>query len=199
MRTIAKVFAALTACIVIAIPNIAHAAPLNAQYDATGWSHIASTDSELWIKPTTLSVTVDTTTAEINGHLPLQPADTKFHLLGFLPIKAQVNFEEAAPLTGMLGRGTVSTQSSYYIRLSNVLIGGVPTYVTDDCRTKEPVVINAGTPAGGRFDLDDGGKLVGEYSIGDFEHCFGNQLLINQIIPGDGNTVDIDVTNGRLG
>lgn len=203
MRIFRSLAVIAAASIAVLLPNAAHAATLNVDYDATGWSRINSTESDLWIKPTTLSTGIDSVTGAITGHLPLIDADTKFHVLGFLPIKAQVNFEEAAPLTGNLIReGTIArveSTASYYIRLSNVLIGGVPTYVTDNCRTKEPVVISANTPAGEAFNITRGGRLTGEYTIGDFEHCFLSTGLINLIVPGSGNTVDITVSNGRLG
>ncbi|MDN5896390.1 MAG: hypothetical protein L0H93_20515 [Nocardioides sp.] len=195
----ATLIAGAASVALVALPSAAHAVELTADYDASGTSHIASTDSDIWIKPTTLSVTVDMTTSAISGHLPLKPADTKFHVAGFLPVKAQVNFEEAAPLTGKLGRGRVDTQASYFLRLSDVLIGGIPSPVGSNCRTKEPVVISASTPEGGTFNLDSGGKLTGEYAIGDFEDCLLNTGMINLLVPGTGNTLDVDVANGRLG
>jgi hypothetical protein len=180
----------------------AHAVGLNVEYDATGTSHVAHTDSDLWIKPTTLSLTVESADGTFTGHLPILPADTKFHVLGLLPIKAQVNFVEAAPLTGALHQTAngvqVTSSASYYIRLSDVLVGGIPTYVGDHCQTKDPVVVEADTPAGGSFDLNNGGELTGTFSIGDFQNCFLETGLINLLVPGSGNTIDLTVSNGRL-
>ena len=196
MRIRTTLAAGLATLALAAIPAAAHAATLNVNYDVTGTSHVSHTDSDLWIRPTTLSISNDTSTNTFTGHLPIAPADTKFHVLGFLPIKATVNFIEAAPLTGVLGRGTVSTTASYYLRLSDVLVGGIPTYVGNNCRTVDPIVINASNPAGTTFNITSGGELTGTFSVGDFQNCSLQTWLINQLVPGDGNTVDLQVTNG---
>ncbi|MDN5896389.1 MAG: hypothetical protein L0H93_20510 [Nocardioides sp.] len=199
MKLIPALAAGTATLALVALPSAAQAVELTAENDASGTTHIASTNSDIELKPTTLTTTVDMTTSEITGHLPLVSTQTEFKVLGFVPVSATVNFDEAAPVTGKLGRGRVDTTASYYIRLSNVKIAGVPTYVTNHCQTKKPVTIAASTPEGGTFNLNDGGPLTGEYTIGDFEHCFINAPLINAIVPGSGNTVDIDVSNGRLG
>jgi hypothetical protein len=149
-----------------------------------------------------MSLTVESADGTFTGHLPLIDADTKFHVLGFLPIKAQVNFIEAAPLTGALHSTaagvTVTSTASYYIRLSDVLVGGIPQYVGDHCQTKDPVVVQANTPDGQTFNLDAGGQLAGIYTIGQFEDCFLQTGLINLLVPGSGNTIDLAVSNGRI-
>ncbi len=184
------------------MPTAANAVTLNVEYDATGWSHINTTDSDLWIKPTTLSLAMESDDGTFTGHMPLQPADTKFHLLGFLPVKAQVNFIEAAPVTGSIayvdGANKVTSTASYYIRLSDVLIGGLPAFVGNNCRTKVPVTIPANTPAGESFDVTNGGRLVGEYTIGAFQNCGLQTFILNQIVPGHGSTIDLNVSNGRI-
>lgn len=183
--------------LVATIPAAAHADTLSITYDVTGTSHIASTGSDVPIQATTLTADVDLTTGQITGHLPIPAAQTQFKLIGFVPVKATVNFVEAAPVAVQLANGAAATESSYYIRLSDVSVAGVPTYVTDRCQTKDPVVIDAATPAGEKFDITNGGHLSGTFTIGEFGHCFVTTDLINAIIPGDGNTVDIDVANGR--
>lgn len=180
---------------------------LNVDYDASGSTYVASTDTTLPIAPTTLSVTVDPFTSELTGHMPLQSTQSNFTVIGFIPVSAQVHFEEAAPVTGALLLDTttwvttVESEASYYIRLSNLKVAGIPTLAGNNCRTKDPVVIPANTPAGGSFDLEQGGELTGEFSIGNFKSCglIGAQThLINALIPGGGNTADLTVSNGRL-
>ncbi|WP_200914397.1 hypothetical protein, partial [Aeromicrobium sp. Leaf272] len=58
------------------------------------------------------------------------------------------------------------------------------------------VSIPVGTRPDEGFDLINGGELVGTYTIGKFENCGINTPLINSLVPGSGNTVDITVTNG---
>lgn len=198
-----RALAVLAAAPLLALlPSAAHATTFNLAYDAVGTSHIASTDSDVAIKPTTLDTTLDSTNNALTGHLPLVDTETTFHVLGFLPVQATVSFIEAAPLSAHLitvnNQLTIQSTASYYIRLSHVLIGGLPGFVGDHCQTEDPVVINAGTPAGSSFSVFGGGELVGTYSIGQFDHCNLQTALINLLVPGSGNTLDLQVSNGRL-
>lgn len=185
--------------VLTAIPLAAQAAPLDATYDASGTSHIAKTNSDVQIKPTTLTMTADSVTAELVGHMPIPDTSTEFNVIGFLPVKATVSFVEAAPVTGKLLRGAVQTTASYYIKLSNVKVLGFPTFAGPYCQTKDPVSIPANTPPGATFNILTGGPLHGEFTIGNFEHCGLNTWLINALVPGAGNTVDLNVSNGVLG
>ena len=188
-----------TAIAVVALPVAAHAASLSVTYDVSGTSHVARTGSDVLIKPTTLSVTVDSATSVLSGHMPIPDADTEFKVVGLLPVKATVSFIEAAPVTGILNRASVNSTASYYFKLSEVRVAGLPAFAGNYCQTKNPVIIPANTPAGERFDLTSGGRLAGTFTIGEFENCGLNTLLINLLIPGPGNTAELNVTNGRLG
>ena len=61
-----------------------------------------------------------------------------------------------------------------------------------------PISGNAIQVLSNRADLINGGELTGTYSLGDFNNCGINQWLINAVIPGSGNTVDINVSNGQF-
>lgn len=189
-----------TGIIVALIPAAAHAVTFDIQYDAVGTSHIASTNNDIALGPTTLTTTIDADTGNITGHMPLPGTRTKFQVLGFLPVTADVAFEEAAPITGHINLSgldaSVQSTAKYHIRLSNIKVAGFPAFAGPFCRTKQPVTIPANTPAGESFSLTGGGTLAGEFTIGDFQHCGLNTLLINQLIPGSGNTAEIQVTNG---
>lgn len=199
LRTLAVLAAAPLLAL---LPSAAHATTFNLAYDAVGTSHIASTNSDVAIGPTTLSTVLDSTSNALTGHLPVPDTQTTFHVLGLLPVQATVSFIEATPLTAHLiavnGQPTIQSTASYYVKLSHVLIGGLPGLVGNHCQTKDPVVINAGTPDGGIFSTFGGGELVGTYSIGDFAHCNLQTALINLLIPGSGNTIDLQVSNGHL-
>ena len=58
--------------------------------------------------------------------------------------------------------------------------------------------IPANTPEGEVFSITKGGNLKGYFTIGNFENCGLNTLLINLLIPGAGNTSELSVSNGRL-
>ncbi|WP_300682086.1 hypothetical protein [Nocardioides sp.] len=188
-------FASLALC---AVQSAAHAATLNVEYDVSGTSHVTHTDNDITIAPTTLSISNDTSTNTFTGHMPIAPAQSHFYVAGFLPIDAKVNFIEAAPLTGVIGRGFANTTASYYLRLSDVKVGGLPMIVGSHCQTKDPVVITASTPAGSTFNITNGGHLTGSYTIGNFENCLLQAWLINLLVPGSDNSVSLDVANGRF-
>ncbi|WP_122818724.1 hypothetical protein [Nocardioides pantholopis] len=179
----------------------AHAATIDVDYDVTGSTTIASTGSTIALGPAVLATRVEADGA-FAADLDLPGTRTQFKLAGFIPVTANVAFEAVGETAGQLsrvGRTQVATStSSYYVRLSNIKAAGLPLFAGPFCRTREPVVIQADTPAGEAFDIVKGGRLVGEYSIGKFQHCGLNTLLINSIIPGDGNTIELNVSNGRL-
>ncbi|WP_375001741.1 hypothetical protein [Aeromicrobium sp. CTD01-1L150] len=205
MKKTPRLLAAAGAAAALAlVPTSANAAPLDIDYDATGHTVIASTGSTIEIAPTTLSTTVDSAggPGSLTGTLPLAPSSVEFKALGFAPIKATVSYDEAAPVTGQLVRDgaltRVESTASYYIKLSNVRVAGIPAFVGNNCRTAEPVQIPANTPAGETFNIVSGGTLAGEFSIGDFQNCRLTTGMINLLIPGDGNTAEIEVSNGRI-
>lgn len=194
---------ALAAGSVLALaPAAAQASTLNLDYDAVGTAHIASTDNDINLGPSTLSTFLDTDSSNFTGNLPLPGTTTRFEVLGFIPVTADVAFVPTAPLAGRLNfdvlNVTVTSTASYHIRLSNIKIAGFPAFAGPFCRTQNPVTIPANTPTGQSFDLFGGGNLTGQFTIGNFQHCGLNTGLINLLIPGSGNTADITVSNGRV-
>jgi len=197
------VIGAATAAAVAMLPSAAHAATTVAiNYDAVGTTHMASTNNNIPLGPSTLSTVLDVDTFDLTGHLPLPKQHTTFTVLGFVPVEADVTFIEAAPLTGHLDlagvNAIVTSNASYTVQLSNVKMGGLPGLVGSNCKTKSPITISANTPAGEGFDILGGGNLAGTFTLGDFKNCGINTWLINQIVPGSGNTVSITVSNGQV-
>lgn len=187
-----------------ALTSPAHAVPIYVDYDVNGTTHIASTDSDIGIGPAVMNSAVETD-GSFTGDMALPGTRTKFHLLGFIPVTANVNFEPTGPTTGTITRDPndrtkriLASTSNYYVRLSNIAVVGFPLFAGSNCRTKAPVSIAANTPAGENFVITTGGRLTGTYSIGDFQNCGLNTWLINTIIPGGGNTIELNLTNGRL-
>lgn len=183
------------------IPAAAHAATIvTLQHDATGSSFIAKTGSTIPLGPTTLTTNLDIDTGDFTGSLPLPGTTTEFKAAGFLPVKADVNFIPAGPVTGRIDltqtQAKVTSTASYTVRLSNIKVAGFPTFAGANCKTKVPAVIPANTPEGEGFDIIEGGNLTGTYTLGEFENCGINTALINALVPGPGNTVSIQATNG---
>lgn len=186
------------------LPSHASAAPiLNITYDAAGTSTIARTGSTIDLGPAELETELDFATGEFTGSMPLPGTETRFEIIGLIPVTADVAFEEVVPVTGIVKPGTVSgsaveSVATYYIRLSNIKVVGFPTITGSHCRTVDPVAIEIGTPAAGGFNVFHGGTLSGEFSIGNFQNCGVNTWLINLLIPGGGNTVEVELSNGHL-
>lgn len=195
-------FAALGAALALVLANApAHAAALSVDYDVNGVTHIASTNSNITLGPAVLHSTVDEGGA-FTGDMALPGTRTEFKLLGFIPVTADVYFEPVGSTTGTIGRvgrtPVLSSTSKYNVRLRNIKASVIPLFAGPFCRTKDPVVIPANTPDGERFDVGLGGRLTGTYTIGDFQNCGLNTALINSIIPGSGNTIELNLTNGRI-
>jgi hypothetical protein len=181
----------------------AHASSLKFAYDVNGSSYLPSINSTVQLGPAVLLVSVDST-GHFTGSLPLPPAKTHFQALGLIPIQGTVTFIPSGSVTGRLYNSPsnpriqkVASTSRYYLKLSNVTSLGVPLLVGNSCVTVDPVVINAATPRHGRFNLTNGGPIVGTYSIGDFANCGLSTALINSMVPGGGDTVTLNLTNGR--
>lgn len=176
----------------------ASAAPiLSFAYDVEGAAQIARTGSTVDLGPAVLEAQLDYATGDFTASMPLPGAETEFNLIGFLPVTADVAFEETAPITGTISPGVVQSRidavASYHIRLSNIRVLGFPLFAGPYCRTIDPVSIPISSPPDGNFLLFAGGPVSGEFTIGDFQHCGLNTWLINTVIPGSGNEVELQI------
>lgn len=204
-----RFFAALTSLAVAAALILASPGSASAQeelilvdYDVEGSTYTAGTGSTIDLGPAVMhsSVASDGT---FTGDMALPGTRTEFKLLGFIPVTADVAFEPVEPTTGTIHVADVryralTTTSTYYVRLTNLKAVGFPLFAGEHCRTIEPVTIQADTPEGEYFDLGAGGTVKGTYTIGDFQNCGLNTWLINQLVPGSGNTIELQLSNGRI-
>ena len=173
---------------------------LTVRYDAVGTSTIAKPNSTVTLGPATLRTRL-APDGSFTARLPLPPTTSTFKVLGFVPIAATVTFVPSGVATGKLtftgATGSVTTTASYFLKLSNVKAGGIPTLVGSNCQTAAPVTIPLSTPAGQAFDLTTGGTVSGTFTIGNFANCGLTTLLLNALVPGPGNTASITLSNGR--
>ncbi|RYJ07082.1 MAG: hypothetical protein EON52_03080 [Actinomycetales bacterium] len=173
---------------------------LTLKHDAQGTSVVKKTGSTIAIKPTTLTTNVNLVNGDLTGTLPIPSTTTEFKALGLLPVKATVTFIPVGEVTGNINltqtQALVSSTAKYTIQLSNVKVAGFPTFAGSKCKTVTPASIPANTPAGEGFDLIEGGNLEGTYTLPAFANCGINTPLINALVPGAGNTVKIQVSNG---
>jgi hypothetical protein len=197
--------AALGTLLVAAGPAGAAAPPgsFEVDYDASGTSTIHATGSSVTLGPATLKTYIsDSGDGTLTGDMSLPTTSTTFNAIGFLPTSATVSFIPSSGLTGLLSAEpplTISASAHYYIKLSNVKVAGIPALVGNSCQTASPVDINIATPAGQSFDVGDGGTLAGTYTIGSFHNCgLLTTPLINLLVPGPGNTVSFQLSNGQF-
>ena len=206
MTTRARVIAAASTVLLGAAVTLtvtaapASAADLTVAYDATGSTLVKKPNSTIQLGPTTLTnyLNADGT---FTADLPLPQTSSTFKVIGFLPAKATVDFIPVGPAVGALTftpKGHVQATAKYYIKLSNVTLGGLPTFVGNNCKTAAPVSIPVETPAGQVFDLTNGGTLAGTYTIGKFANCGLTTGIINLLVPGAGNTVTFTLSHGRI-
>ncbi|HVV24947.1 MAG TPA: hypothetical protein VHF06_36285 [Pseudonocardiaceae bacterium] len=200
----ALVLAAVGAGLLAAVPATASAdtgpVVLTVAYDVSGTSTVAKTNSTIDLGPATLTTGLDAQ-GNFTGTLPLPPTTTSFKALGLLPTTATVSFVPAGPVTGALSAHPnvmITSTATYYLRLSDVTVAGLPALVGDHCQTKDPVTIPANTPDGQTFNITTGGTVTGTYTIGAFDHCGLTTPLINLLVPGSGNTVTLQLSNGRV-
>jgi hypothetical protein len=201
LRRLATVAAA--GALALAPLTSAHAATvISLEHDVSGSTHIATPNSTVQLGPAVLHTDLDIDTGDFTGSLALPRTTSRFAVLGLLPVQADVDFVPAAPLTGHIdlagSNATVTSTATYYVKLSNVRVAGIPTFAGPSCQTAAPVTIPANTPPGEGFDLINGGRLTGTYTIGYFQNCGLNTPLINLLVPGSGNTVDLQAANGRV-
>ena len=206
IATLAAASVGVAVAIGAVTPGVAGAATdpnaLKVTYDAVGSSTVARTGSTVTLGPTVLNSVINPD-GTFTGTLNLPPATTSFKAAGLLPTTATVSFIPAGPVTGTLGTnaaGTglaVTSTASYYLKLSNVTVGGLPGLVGNYCQTILPVKISASSPASQPFNLFTGGPITGTYSIGLFANCGLQTPLIDLLIPGSGNTINLTLSNGR--
>ncbi|RNL64841.1 hypothetical protein EFK50_02295 [Nocardioides marmoriginsengisoli] len=178
---------------------------ISLDHDVSGSTYIKSTNSTVRLGPGTLHTDLDIDTGDFTGSLTLPGTRTRFAALGLVPLEANIDFIPAGPVTGHINlageNAEVSATAKFYVKLSNIkAIGLLPLwwFGGSTCRTVNPVSIPANTPPGEGFDLINGGRLTGTYTIGQFQNCGLLTPFVNLLVPGAGNTVTLQATNGRV-
>jgi hypothetical protein len=164
---------------------------LNAVYEVNGTSTIKKTGSVLTVGPTKLTAALNVDTGTFTADLPIPPTQSTFTIIGLLPVDATATFVNVGQTTGTvdINSGGMQSTSKVIIRLSNVKVAGLPILVGPHCESAYPATINLAGKDG--FNAVLGGPVGGTYTIPPFAHCLLQQILINQLIPGPGNTIDV--------
>lgn len=194
LRTLLITAAAGLCAAAVAAPA-ANAAPqadpmLNASYPVTGTTNINATNSSLDLGPGTLTADLDVTTSDFTANLSLPASTGSFTALGFVPVTATAEFIQDGQITGTDVNGGITATAHITIRLTKVIAGGIPLIVGPFCQTS-PATIDLASGDG--FNVLTGGPVSGTFTIPPFANCGFNTFTINAIIPGAGNTIDLNL------
>ncbi len=196
---------------------------LTVKYDAEGSTYIGSqVDATMPLGPSTLTSTLDLVTGDIvAGSLPIPSQQLSFDVFG-IPARANVTLTQVGELTGallqtdQLGKARLESEVAYDIKISNIeaKVFGIwwPLGVGSNCHTINPAQISASTPEGEFFTINGGGRVTGDYTIGNFTGCtplnffdipgffpwFGS-IPVNALVPGSDNSIDLTIDNARFG
>jgi hypothetical protein len=190
---------ALSAAAIAAGTGVASAsATIHASYKVTGTTYLAGPKSSLALGPGTLSAAVNASNGKLTATLSLPDATGSFKEFGIIPVTATSQFINDGPTTGTvnLGTGAVKTTSKITLRIVSLSVAGIPVPVGKSCETAKPVVATLKSQKG--FNILEGGKVAGSYTIGDFSHCGLATLLINLTIPASGNTITLTLGKAKI-
>ncbi|MEU6678884.1 DUF6801 domain-containing protein [Streptomyces sp. NPDC046925] len=128
-----------------------------------------------------------------DADLGLDPTRGQFTFLGFLPVTADIAFEQTGKTTGTLDTaGSLTSHSEVYVKLTGVSALGLPIGGGPNCGTVEPAQVDLASE--GRFQPYKGGKLKGTYTLPGLKDCGGFNDMISTFTAGPGNTIDMDLT-----
>lgn len=144
-----------------------------------------------------VDATVDLATGMLTADLTLDPTKAVLKL-PFFRLYADIKFEQTEETTGTFNAGNLSTESRMDIVLTKLSMNffgfKVPIGGGDQCRTIDPALIQLENPADQPFSLQDGGPVEGTYTIPPVDNCGGLEGLLNPIMAGSGNTIELQLT-----
>jgi hypothetical protein len=173
---------------------------IKAKYKISGSTFLAGPKATLALGPGTLSAKVNASTGKVSATLTLPPATGSFTALNFVPVTATAKLINDGPTTGTvnLKTGAVKTTSKITMQITSLTAFGLPIPVGSQCETSSPVVVSLKSLKG--FNILNGGKVAGTYTIPEFSHCgFIATPLINLIIPAAGNTITLKLGKAKIG
>jgi hypothetical protein len=186
--------------LLMAMPGAASAAThVHAKYRVTGSTFIKAPNFTLPLGPGTLAADLNAGNGSLRATLTLPAATGSFLQFGVIPVTATTRFINDGSTKGKLNlnTGAVTTTSKITLRIVSLSVAGVNVPVGDSCHTSSPVVVTVKSQKG--FNVLNGGKLAGSYTIGQFQHCGLATLLIDATIPGSGNTITLKLGKAKLG
>jgi hypothetical protein len=177
----------------------ASASTVHASYKVTGSTFLKGPNFSLPLGPGTLASVLNPANGNLTAVLTMPDATGSFKQDGLIPVTATTRFINDGKTTGKLNlnTGAVTTTSKITLQITKLVVSGLPVPVGHSCETAQPVVVQLKSQKG--FNVLKGGKVAGEYTIGNFHHCGLATLLINTTIPASGNTISLKLGKAKLG
>jgi hypothetical protein len=171
-----------------AVAPAASAGTIDLHWNVNATTHIARSGSDVNVSGGRFDGSIDTDTGNLSGRMSLPPTTLTMNLLGEIPAaEVTVKISPVGPTTGHVDFSTfqVTTKSTFNIRITKVTPHGTDANVVGDkCKTEKPITVKLG----GVADLENPSTFSGVFTIPEFEDCQLFEVLINQLIPGPGNT-----------
>ncbi|MFA9271355.1 MAG: DUF6801 domain-containing protein [Baekduiaceae bacterium] len=137
---------------------------------------------------------LDLATGNYTADLVLNSTKANLKVLGTLPVKADIAFQQTDKTRGSLKAGVLTATAKFHVRLKQLYLFGVLPIAGDgQCRTKAASIANMKS-TDAFFDPLKGGNLKGTYGISDLTGCGLLEAFISPLAKGGGNTIDINLT-----
>ena len=157
-------------------------------------THLKKLDQTVKVPRGSFTGQVDLVTGDLIGHIKLPPASSTVQMAGLGLVTATFQMNAVKPVTGHVDFATLHTTATSVIniRVLRVSPAGVPAVnlVGDSCRTSKPVTVRIS----GTASLTAPSTFRGSYTIPPLEHCGASTLVLNQLVPGPGNTFTATAT-----
>jgi hypothetical protein len=171
---------------------------INAHYTFTGSSYIKKLNTTINIGTGTLAATVDLTTGTSTSTLTVPPSTISMKEFGFIPVTVTTQMVQNGPATGTanLNTNTISSTSSVILEIASISVAGINIPVGNSCQTSPFSVTIASDPG---FTISGGGPISGSFTISNFHHCGITTPILNLLIPGPGNTLNLTLGPLQIG
>jgi hypothetical protein len=166
-------------------------------YRVVASTHIKKLNQTITPPPGRFKGAVDIATSKLKGSISLPPVSFTFSEAGIPLMTATAQIVQAKPVTGTLKLATlkVTATSTFNLRIIDAHaspglpgIGALPVppvnLVGNSCTTEKPISVTMS----GKANLAGTSTFTGSFTIPKFKTCGALTTVLNQLIPGPGNT-----------
>jgi hypothetical protein len=151
-------------------------------------THLAKLNQTVSVPKGTFKGQVDLVTQKLTGSISLPPASTTVKIAGVGLATATFKIAEVKPVTGTVSFSTLQAKATsvFDIRVTKVAPAVAPSLnlVGTSCKTSTPVTVTMS----GTASLTAASTFKGTYTIPPLAGCGLLTTVLNQLVPGPGNT-----------